>query len=146
MDEVTLKNNERKKSARVLDWVVPCKDTEDVSLPKTPTKMSFFVINTVGGYVLAEYIGAVLKQLKPAEKDCKMLKPGENVSCTIDHGKYCEYATGDDNSHEIKYSVTSMELSNPNAPPDSSTLEGLESNTITIKVDVRNVPTRALRK
>ena len=107
--------------------------------------MSFFTINRAGGYV-AEYIGAVLKQLKPAEKDCKMLKLGENVSCTIDHGKYCEFATGDDNSHKIKYSVTSMELSNPNALPDSSAFESLESNTITIKVDVRNVPTQALRK
>lgn len=74
--------------------------------------MSFFAINTAGSYV-AKYIGAVFKRAKPAVKDYKMLRPVENVSCTIDLGKYYKFAsTSNDSSYEIKYSVTSMELSN----------------------------------
>jgi hypothetical protein len=144
--DVTLMNKKRKKSAHVLDWVVPCKDTKDVTSPKTPTEMSFFAINAAGGYV-AKYIGAVYKQAKPAVKDYKMLRLGENVLRTINLGKYYEFASAsNDNSYKIKYSMTSMELSDPNASTNSSALEGLESNTITIKVDARNVPTRALCK
>ena len=70
----------------------------DVSSPNTPTKMSFFAINTAGGYV-AKYLGAVFKHGKPAERNFKMLKLGDKMSCTIDLGKLYEFASGsDDNS------------------------------------------------
>ena len=95
--KVTLKNNEHKK-ARVLDWVVPCKDAQGVSSPETPTEMSFFTINMTGGHV-AKYLGAVFRRVKPDEKDYKMLNPGDEVSCTIDLEKYYEFASkSDDNS------------------------------------------------
>ena len=143
--KVTLKNNERKK-ARVLDWVVPCEDAQGVSSPETPTEMSFFTINTAGGHV-AKYLGAVFRRVKPDEKDYKMLNPGDEVSCTIDLEKYYEFASkSDDNSYNIKYSASSMELSKPKASNSESALESLESNTLTIKIDARKVPTRALRE
>ena len=141
--DVTLKNNERKKSARVLDWLVPCQ--EDASSPETPKDMSFFAVSTTKGYV-AKYLGAVFKRGKTAEKDYKMLKPGDEVSCTIDLGQYYEFASeSDDNSYEIKYSMTSTELS-PKASNSASTLENLASNVLSIKVDSRSTPPRALRE
>ena len=79
--DVTLKNNERKKSARVLDWLVPCQ--EDASSPETPKDMSFFAISTSNGYV-AKYLGAVFKRVKPAEKDYTVLRLVNEDSCTID--------------------------------------------------------------
>lgn len=143
--EVTLKNNESYKPVRVLDWVVPC-DAEDVSSPETPAEMSFFAVKTAGGHV-AKYLGAVFKRVKPDEKDYKMLKPGDEVRCTIDLGRYYQFdSIGDDNSYEIKYSVSSTELSNPNVSDSASALERLDSNSLTIKIDARNIPTRALRK
>ncbi len=94
---------------------------------------------------MAKYLGAVFKRVKPAEKDYKMLKPGDKVSCTINLGKYYEFASeSDDTSYDIKYSVSSMELSNPST--NATALESLESNTLTIKIDARKIPTRALRK
>jgi hypothetical protein len=125
--EVTLKNNESYKPVRVLDWVVPC-DAEDVSSPETPAEMSFFAVKTAGGHV-AKYLGAVFKRVKPDEKDYKMLKPGDEVRCTIDLGRYYQFdSIGDDNSYEIKYSVSSTELSNPNVSDSASALERLDSN------------------
>ncbi len=106
--------------------------------------MSLFTIKMAGGHV-AKYLGAVFKRIKLAEKDYKMLKPGDKVSCTIDLGKYYEFALkSDDISYDIKYSVSSMELSNPST--NATKLESLESNTLTIKIDARKVPTRVLRK
>jgi len=142
--EVVLKNNESDKPVRVLNWVVPC-DAKDVSSPDTPVEMSFFAVKTAGGHV-AKYLGVVFKRVKPDEIDYKMLKPGDEVRCTIDLGRYYQFdSMGDDNSYEIKYSVSSMELSNPNASDSASALEHLDSNTLKIKIDARNVPTRALR-
>ena len=142
--DVTLKNNELNKPARVLGWLVPCQ--EDASSPETPKDMSFFAISTSNGYV-AKYLGAVFKRNEPAEKDYKMLKPGDEVSCTIDLGQYYEFASNsDDNSYEIKYSVTSMALSPKASTSASSLLESLESNVLTINIDARNTPTRALRE
>jgi hypothetical protein len=89
----------------------------------------------------------VFKRGKPDEKDYKMLKPGEKILCTIDLAKYYAFTSNDDdNSYEIKYSVMSMELSNPNASTGASALESLESNTLDIKIEARGVPTRALRE
>jgi hypothetical protein len=142
--EVTLKNNEGKNQAHVLDWVIPCEDAQGDSSPETPTEMSLFTIKTARGHV-AKYLGAVFKRVKPAEKDYKMLKPGDEVSCTIDLGKNYEFASKSNvTSYDIKYSVSSMELSNPST--NATALESLESNTLTIKIDARKVPTRALRK
>jgi hypothetical protein len=136
--EIILKNNELKTPIHLLDWVVPCQDPEDVSSPNTPTKMSFFAINTVGGYVV-KYLGAVFKRDKSAERNFKMLKPGDKILCTINLGKFYEFASGsDDNSYKIKYLVTSMELSSPNASTGASVLESLKINTLTIKIDARN--------
>ena len=89
---------------------------------------------------MAKYLGAVFKRVKPAEKDYKMLKPGDEVSCTIDLGKNYEFASKSNvTSYDIKYSVSSMELSNPST--NATKLESLESNTLTIKIDARKVPT-----
>ena len=96
---------------------------------------------------MLKYLGAVFKRVKPDEKDYKMLKPGDEVRCTIDLGRYYQFdSIGDDNSYEIKYSVSSTELSNPNVSDSASALERLDSNSLTIKIDARNIPTRALRK
>jgi hypothetical protein len=142
--DVTLKNNELKKPARVLDWLLPCQ--EDASSPEMPKDMSFFTIGTASGYV-AKYLGVVLKRVKPTERYYKMLKPGDEISCTVDLGQYYEFASeSDDNSYEIKYSVTSLELSSKASTNASSVLESLESNVLTIKIDARNTPTRALRE
>ena len=140
--DVTLKNYDN-KPARVLDWLVPCQ--EDTSLPEIPKDMSFFTISTAGGYV-AKYVGAVFKRVKPTEKDYKMLKPGDEVSCTIDLGQYYNFASeSDDNTYEIKYLVTSLELSS-NATARASAVESLESNILTVDIDSRNAPARALRE
>jgi peptidyl-Lys metalloendopeptidase len=141
--DVILKNNELKKPARILDWLVPCQ--EDTASPETPTEMSYFSINTADGYV-AKYLGAVFKRAEPVGKDYKMLMPGEEVSCTIDLGQYYDFASkSDDNSYVIKYSVKSIELS-PKASSGEGALESLESNALTIRIDARNVPTRSLRE
>ena len=145
MIEVVLKNNESDKPVRVLNWVVPC-NAKDVSSPDTPAEMSFFAVKMAGGHV-AKYLGVVFKRVKPDEKDYKMLKPGDEVRCTIDLGRYYQFdSMGDDSSYEIKYSVSSMELSNPNASTGASALESLESNTLYIKIEARGIPTRALRE
>ncbi|KAL3811685.1 hypothetical protein ACHAXA_010324, partial [Cyclostephanos tholiformis] len=140
--DVTLKNYDN-KPARILDWLVPCQ--EDTALPEIPKDMSFFTISTAGGYV-ARYVGAVFKRVKPTEKDYKMLKPGDEVSCTIDLGQYYNFASeSDDNTYEIKYLVTSLELSS-NATARASAVESLESNILTVDIDSRNAPARALRE
>jgi hypothetical protein len=140
--DVTVKNSKPNKPARVLDWVVPC-NAEDVTSPETPTKMSFFAIKTSGGR-MAKYLGAVLKHIEPEEKDYKVLKPGYEVKCTINLRKYYQFdSTSNDNSYKIKYAVTSMELSNPNASNRASALESLESNTLTVKIGAKNISTRA---
>jgi hypothetical protein len=142
--DVTLKNNELNMPARVLDWLVPCQ--EDTSSPEIPKDMSFFTISTSGGH-MARYLGALIKRVEPAEKDYKMLKPGAVVLCTIDLGQYYEFASkSDDNYYEIKYSMTSMELSPKESISASVLLQSLESNVLSIKIDARNTPTRALRE
>ena len=144
--EVNLENKELNKPAHILGWLIPCEDAEDASSPETPTQMSFFDIKTAGGYV-ASYLGAVFKRGKPGKKDYKILKPGGKILCTIDLAKYYAFTSNDnDNSYKIKYSVLSMELSNPNASTGASALESLESNTLYIKIEARGVPTRALRE
>jgi hypothetical protein len=65
--EVTLKNNERKNQARVLDWVIPCEDAQGDSSPETPTEMSLFTIKTAGGHV-AKYLGAVFKRVSASSR------------------------------------------------------------------------------
>ena len=93
--EVVLKNNESDKPVRVLNWVVPC-NAKDVSSPDTPAEMSFFAVKMAGGHV-AKYLGVVFKRVKPDEKDYKMLKPGDEVRCTIDLGRYYQFdSMGDD--------------------------------------------------
>jgi len=144
--EVNLENKELNKPAHILGWLIPCEDAEDASSPETPTQMSFFEIKTAGGYV-ASYLGAVFKRGKPGKKDYKILKPGGKILCTIDLAKYYAFTSNDnDNSYEIKYSVLSIELSNPNASTGASALESLESNTLYIKIEARGIPTRALRE
>ena len=93
--DVTLKNNDPQKPARILDWVVPC-DAKDDTTP-TPTEMSFFNIKTMGD-LAAKYTGALFKRPKPVEKDYKILEPGDQLSCTIDLGKYYEFAAASDDN------------------------------------------------
>ena len=138
--DFTLRNNDPKRSARILDWDIPC-DTEDgLSSPTedSVTEMSFFKIATSGGQV-AKYLGALLKRSSPSEGNYKRLKPGDEVSCTIDLGQYFEFnsSDGDDDDYIIQYSVTSMELSKPTAVNTTNTLEILESNTLIIKIGDR---------
>ena len=65
--DITLKNNEAQKPARILDWVNPCNTGNDpTALPK---EMSFLNIKTIGGKVAAKYMGAVFKRVKPENKD-----------------------------------------------------------------------------
>ena len=140
--EFTLRNNDPKRSARILDWDIPC-DTEDgLSSPEeSVTEMSFFKIATSDGQV-AKYLGALLKRTAPSEGNYKRLKSGEQVSCNIDLGKYFEFnsSDGDDDDYIIQYSVTSMELSKPTTVNATNTLEILESNTLTIKIGNRVNP------
>jgi len=137
--DFTLRNNDPKKSARILDWDIPC-DTEDgLSSPEdSVTEMSFFKIATSGGQV-AKYLGALLKRSSPSEGNYKRLKPGDEVSCSIDLGQYFEFnsSDGDDDDYIIQYSVTSMELSKPTAVNTTNTLEILESNTLIITIGDR---------
>ena len=140
--DVTLKNNEAQKPARILDWVNPCNTENDsTALPK---EMSFFNIKTTVGRVAAKYIGAVFKRVKPENKDYKMFMPGDEVSCTINLGNYYEFAAGsDDDNYEIKYSVTSMQLSNPDN--NGNAVETLVSNSLTLKVSARDDPSHLRR-
>eukprot|EP00579_Thalassiosira_antarctica_P000127 CAMPEP_0201868906 /NCGR_PEP_ID=MMETSP0902-20130614/2607_1 /ASSEMBLY_ACC=CAM_ASM_000551 /TAXON_ID=420261 /ORGANISM="Thalassiosira antarctica, Strain CCMP982" /LENGTH=509 /DNA_ID=CAMNT_0048394307 /DNA_START=41 /DNA_END=1571 /DNA_ORIENTATION=+ len=145
--DVTLKNNDPQKPARILDWVVPCDaedDTAENDTMSTPTEMSFFNIKTMGDRA-AKYTGALFKRAKPVEKDYKILKPGDQISCTIDLGKYYEFAAAsDDNNYEIKYSVASLQLSNPdnNGNAVGQQVESLDSNTLAVKIDARDSPSR----
>ena len=137
--DFTLRNNDPKKSARILDWDIPCDAEDGLSSPEdSVTEMSFFKIATSGGQV-AKYLGALLKRSSPSEGNYKRLKPGEEVSCTIDLGQYFEFnsSDGDDDDYIIQYSVTSMELSKPTAVNTTNTLEILESNTLIIKIGDR---------
>jgi len=141
--DVTLKNNEAQKPARILDWVNPCNTGNDsTALPK---EMSFFNIKTIGGKVAAKYMGAVFKRVKPENKDYKMFMPGDEVSCTINLGTYYEFAArSDDDNYEIKYSVASMQLSNPDN--NGNAVETLDSNSLTLKVSARDDPFHLRRR
>lgn len=145
--EFTLRNNDPNKSARILDWDVPCNAEDILSAPAdTVTEMSFFKVTTTGGQ-MAKYLGALLKRNAPAEKNYKRLKPGDQVSCTIDLGQYFEFKSSvGDNDYDIKYSVTSMELSTPTAKNRTNALEILESNTIRINIDDWTGPPQNLRE
>jgi peptidyl-Lys metalloendopeptidase len=140
--EFTLRNNDPKRSARILDWDIPCDDEDGISSSSedSVTEMSFFKIATSGGQV-AKYLGALLKRAAPSDVNYKRLKSGEQVSCTIDLGQYFEFKSSDgDDTYIIKYSVTSMELSKPNSVNTTNALEILESNTLTIKIGDRPNP------
>lgn len=80
--------------------------------------------------------------MSPAEGNYKRLKPGDEVSCTIDLEQYFEFISsdGDDDDYNIQYSVTSMELSKPTTVNTTNALEILESNTLTIKIGNRATP------
>ena len=132
--DVTLKNNEAQKPARILDWVNPCNTENDSST--LPKEMSFFNIKTTGGQA-AKYMGAVFKRANPENKDYKMLMPGDVVSCTINLGTYYEFAAGSgDDNYEIKYSLASMQLSDPDN--NGNAVETLDSNSLTLKVSARD--------
>ena len=142
--DVTLKNNDPRKPARILDWVVPCDAEDEDDTTPTPMEMSFFNIKTMGDRA-AKYTGALFKRAKPVEKDYKILKPGDQISCTIDLGKYYEFAAVKGvNEYEIEYSVASMHLSNPdnNGNAVDQLVESLDSNTLTVKIDARDSPSR----
>jgi len=98
--EFTLSNNDPKRSSRILDWDIPCDDDDGLSSSSedSVTEMSFFKIATSGGH-LAKYLGALLKRAAPSEGNYKRLKPGDEVSCTIDLGQFFELKSsdGDDN-------------------------------------------------
>lgn len=135
--DITLKSNEVKKQARILDWVVPCEPKNEILT--MPTEMSFFNIKTAVSSVAAKYMGALFKRPSPTNKDYKTLKPGEEISCTIDMSKYYEFTAGsDDDSYEIMYSVASMQLSNPYNNRNS--IESLDSNSITVNIKARDPP------
>lgn len=140
--DFTLRNNDPRRSARILDWDIPCNDNDGLSSPEdSVTEMSFFKIASSGGQV-AKYLGALLKRSAPVEGNYKRLKPGDEVSCTIDLGQYFEFnsSDGDDDDYNIQYSVTSMELSKPTAIITMNALEILESNTLKIKIGNRVNP------
>ena len=140
--EFTLSNNNPKRSARILDWDIPCDDDDGLSSSSedSVTEMSFFKIATSGGH-LAKYLGALLKRAAPSEGNYKRLKPGDEVSCTIDLGQFFEFKSSDgDDNYIIKYSVTSMELFKPTSVNTTNTLEMLESNTLKIKIGDRVSP------
>ena len=142
--DVTLKNNDPRKPARILDWVIPCDAEDEDDTTPTPTEMSFFNIKTMGDSA-AKYTGALFKRAKPIDNDYKILKPGDQVSCTIDLGKYYEFAAAsDDNDYGIKYSVASIQLSNPdnNGNAVGRQVESLDSNTLAVKIDARDPPSR----
>jgi peptidyl-Lys metalloendopeptidase len=148
--EVTLKNSDDSKPARILDWVVPCQTAEAAAAAKEddlPAEMSFFDIKSHSQQT-ATYLGAVFKRVEPdpnSNKDYRMLMPGEEISCTIDLGDYYKFdATGDDAEYTIEYSVENFQLSpgnSGNAPgQQKQQLESLQSNTLTLKIDPRPSP------
>lgn len=132
--DVVLKNSNPDSPfpVRLLEWVIPCDS------PETLTEMFFFDIKTTRGKA-ANYIGVHFKRTEPTDEDYKVLEPGEQISCTIDLGKYYNFASPNkDNYYEIMYSKTSMQLSHP----DSTALEILQSNSLKLKIDAREVPPR----
>lgn len=141
---VTLKNDDASKQARILDWINPC--SAEVAGSSSPTDMSFFDIKTLGGQA-AQYMGAAIKRKAPTSKDYMKFKPGEQISCTISLDKYYQFtASSDDDDYEIKYTVTSMQLSNPSQiQGDIMMIESLETSAFTVKINARTYPTRALR-
>jgi len=61
--EFTLRNNDPKRSARILDWDIPCDDNDGLSSPEdSVTEMSFFKIATSSGGQVVKYLGALLKR------------------------------------------------------------------------------------
>lgn len=137
--DVTLRNNEAKKPAKILDWVVPCDSVQ--SDDDLPTEMSFFDIQTKRTHHVAKYLGAVFKRLEPKDEDYKILQPGEEISCTIDLSEYYKFdAKANDNEYDIVYEVDSMQLSSPtgNGNAYGRQLETLQSsNTLSVQIDSR---------
>jgi hypothetical protein len=72
------------------------------------------------------------------------LKAGEEDTCLLSLDKYYQFkAPSSDDIYVIKYSKSSMQLSNP-FKPQGNKLESLESNELTVKIEVRSVPSRYL--
>ena len=68
------------------------------------------------------------------------MKAGEEVTCLLYLDKYHQFtAPSSDDIYVIKYSKTSMQLSNP-FKPQGNKLESLESNELTVKIEARSVP------
>ena len=145
MLDVTLSSNEKNKPVKLIDWVNPCSaqaKADDVSIT-TPTEMSFFNIKSTGDDSLAKYLGAVFKRPTPKEEDYTTLNPGETITCSIPVDTYYEFkGKGPDNdTYEITYATSSMQLSTPGqGNAFGQQVETLESNTLSIKVERRKPP------
>ena len=150
--DVTLKNNEANKPAKILDWIVPC--VTDATPPTStstdgkelPTEMSMFDVHTSFAKVSAKYLGAVFKRTKPADKDYKVLKAGEEISCTVNLGEYYAFDNVKENQYEISYSVEGLQLSEPgnsngnNGNAFGLQMENVRSNTLNLQIDARPAP------
>jgi len=138
--DIILKNNEANKPARILNWLNPC------HVEGAPIDMSFFDVKTVGGQQ-ATYQGALIKRKAPTNKDYTTLKAGEQISCTVNLDDYFEFtASSSDDVYEVSYTVESMQISNAYDVQGNAAMESLETNTpLTIQVDARTPPSRALR-
>ena len=145
MVDVTVTNNNRSKSARVLEWIVPCDGNDATSKETTvPKDLSSFDVKTLGGQA-AKYLGAVFKRAQPIGKDYLILSPGAEISCTINLGEYFEFVSpSKDDVYEIKFTETSLQLSAP-YESSKSILETLNSDTLTVQIAARGFPTRSLR-
>ena len=134
---VSLKNNNPKKAAQILDWVVPCDigDQDD----DVATDMYLFNVKTTSGAVVP-YLGAKIKRTKPDDvKDFKVLQPGDEISCTIDLAKYFDFAAPSvDNDYGISYEAAREELSgNPSESEDARPVEALQSNALKLTIHAR---------
>lgn len=147
--DITLKNNDTTKPARILNWINPCKNGDgDAPLTLSPVDMSFFDVTTTIGGKSALYLGALIKRKEPTEKDYTTLKAGEQVSCTINLDKYFQFTSpSSDDEYKISYAVTSMQLSNPFKTQGTNAIESLEVETtvLSLKVKARTNLTRFLR-
>jgi hypothetical protein len=142
--DITLKNSDATKPARILNWINPCNGAGDSSSSSSPMDMSFFDVKTTGGQP-ALYLGALIKRKEPTDKDYKTMKGGEQISCTINLDKYFQFTSpsGDD-EYKISYAITSMQLSDPFKIQGSNAIESLETDTLSLKINARTKPSRSL--
>jgi peptidyl-Lys metalloendopeptidase len=133
---VTLSNIEAQKPVRILDWVNPCDSKDQYS--GMPKDMSFFNISTGGGSA-ANYIGALIKRGRPVAKNYMLLLPGEQIICTVNIGEFYQFeAESDDDTYDIQYLVSGMQLSGPVS--DGISLQSIKSNPLKVKVAARHIP------